>query len=89
VAASSGTRQFRLRVGGRNEAGVLRGLSQVIARCGIDITGMHAVRTEEGHAFEMILRLALPNNFNHEQLLQEIEAIGRPLGVTADLKPAV
>jgi hypothetical protein len=50
---------------------------------------MHAVRTEEGGAFEMILRLALPNNFNDEQLLQEIEAVGRTLGVTADLKPAV
>jgi glycine cleavage system transcriptional repressor len=89
VAASTGTRQFRLRIGGRNEPGVLRSLSQIIARRGIDITGMHAVRTEEGGAFEMILRLALPNNFNDEQLLQEIEAVGRTLGVTADLKPAV
>ncbi|MGV2340199.1 MAG UNVERIFIED_CONTAM: hypothetical protein LVR18_41490 [Planctomycetaceae bacterium] len=68
---------------------MLRSLSQIIARRGIDITGMHAVRTEEGGAFEMILRLALPNNFNDEQLLQEIEAVGRTLGVTADLKPAV
>jgi len=89
VAASTGTRQFRLRIGGRNEPGVLRSLSQIIARRGIDITGMHAVRTEEGGAFEMILRLALPNNFNDDQLLQEIEAVGRTLGVTADLKPAV
>jgi glycine cleavage system transcriptional repressor len=89
VAAVSATRQYRLRIGGRNEPGVLRSLSQTIARRSIDITGMHAVRTEEGRAFEMILRLALPENFNHEQLLAEIEAIGRPLGVTADLRPAV
>jgi glycine cleavage system transcriptional repressor len=89
VAAASATRQFRLRIGGHNEPGVLRSLSQIIARRSIDITGMHAVRTEEGQAFEMILRLALPENFNHQLLLEEIEAVGKPLAVTADLRPAV
>jgi glycine cleavage system transcriptional repressor len=88
VAATAETRQYRLRIGGRNEPGILRSLSQIVSRHGIDITGMHAVRTEEGGAFEMILRLALPVSFSASLLLQEIEAAGRNVGVTADLRPA-
>lgn len=86
TAAAVSTRQHRLRIGGRNQPGVLRKLSQIMSVRGIDITGMHAVKTEEGEAFEMVLKLALPANCPAELLLHEIENAGRDVGVTADIR---
>lgn len=86
TAAAVSTRQHRLRIGGRNQPGVLRKLSQIMSMRGIDITGMHAVKTEEGEAFEMVLKLALPANCPAEMLLHEIENAGRDVGVTADIR---
>jgi glycine cleavage system transcriptional repressor len=86
---SSGTvsyRQYRLRLGGRNQSGVLRRLSQVLSMRGIDVAGMHAVRTEEGEAFEMILKLAVPSETPIESLLHELNEAGREFEVTADLR---
>ncbi len=88
TAAVQDTRAFRLRVGGRNQPGFLQLLSQLMARLDIDITGMHAVRTAESGDFEMILKLALPATVSPDDLLQEIEAVGKDIGATADLRPA-
>ena len=85
-AAHAGTRPFRLRVGGRNQPGALRRLSQMMSMKGIDITGMHAVRTEEGRAFEMVLKLAVPQDSTMENLLKELENAGQEFEITADLR---
>ena len=57
-AATAECKPYRLRLGGRNQPGALRKLSQVMSLRSIDITGMHALRTAEGSGFEMVLRLA-------------------------------
>ena len=85
-AAHAGTRSFRLRIGGRNQPGALRRLSQMMSMKGIDITGMHAVRTEEGQAFEMVLKLAVPQDSTVENLLKELESAGQEFEITADLR---
>ena len=85
-AAHAGTRSFRLRIGGRNQPGALRRLSQMMSMKGIDITGMHAVRTEEGHAFEMVLKLAVPQDSTVESILKELESAGQEFEITADLR---
>ena len=88
TAATANTRQYRLRLGGRNQPGVLRKLSQVMSLKGIDITGMHAVRTDEGQAFEMVLKLALPQDCSVDGLLHELNEAGRDFEVTAELREA-
>ena len=88
TAATANTRQYRLRLGGRNQPGVLRRLSQIMSLKGIDITGMHAIRTDEGTAFEMVLKLAVPVDCPIEGLLREVSAAGGEFEVTADLREA-
>ncbi len=85
-ATNAGTKQFRLRIGGRNQPGALLRLSQMMSMKGIDITGMHAVRTEEGSAFEMVLKLAVPLDCTIESLLNDLENAGREFEITADLR---
>ncbi len=53
---------------------------------GIDITGMHALRTEEGRAFEMVLKLAVPKDYSTETLQQDLETAGQEFEITADLR---
>ena len=86
TAATANTKQFRLRIGGRDQPGALRRLSQVMSLKGIDITGMHALRTEEGDAFEMVLKLAVPPECTIESLLKDLEIAGTELGITADIR---
>jgi predicted amino acid-binding ACT domain protein len=86
VAAAAGMRQYKLRLGGRNGSGVLRRLSQVLSLRGIDISGMHAVRTEEGNAFEMVLKLSVPADTPIDAVVQELDEAGREFQVTADLR---
>jgi glycine cleavage system transcriptional repressor len=84
--ATAGTKSFRLRIGGRNQPGALLRLSQLMSLKRIDITGMHAVRTEEGKAFEMVLKLAIPNDCTVESLLSELDIAGKEFEMTADLR---
>lgn len=80
------TKPLLLRIGGRNRPGALLKLSTVMSMRSIDITGMHAVRTEEGRAFEMVLKLAVPEECSIESLLTEIEVSGAEFQMTADLR---
>jgi glycine cleavage system regulatory protein len=64
----------------------LRRLSQVLSLRGIDISGMHAVRTEEGNAFEMVLKLSVPADTPIDAVVQELDEAGREFQVTADLR---
>ncbi len=85
-AASVRTIPFRLRIGGRNQPGALLRLSQLMSLNRIDITGMHAIRTEEGKAFEMVLKLAVPKDCTIESLLSDLESAGKEFEMTADLQ---
>ena len=85
-ATTVSTRPFRLRIGGHNQPGALLRLSQLMSMKGIDITGLHALRTEEGHAFEMVLKLAVPKDYTNENLLLDIENAGKEFEITADLR---
>ena len=85
-SASTGTRPFRLRLGGKNQPGALLRLSQMMSVKGIDITGMHAVQTEEGNAFEMVLKLAVPKEYPADNIRQDLENAGHEFDITADLR---
>jgi glycine cleavage system transcriptional repressor len=84
-AAKAETKPYRLRLGGRNEQGALRKVSQVMSLHGIDITGMHALRTAEGTGFEMVMRLAMPSTCTVESFLNELTEAGRAFEMTADI----
>lgn len=84
--ANSRPRLYRLRLGGRNQPGALLRLSQMMSMRSIDITGMHALRTDEGRSFEMVLKLAVPGEYSAEQLLNDLNNAGREFEVTADLR---
>jgi glycine cleavage system transcriptional repressor len=84
-AATLETKPYRLRLGGKNEPGALRKLSQVMSLHSVDITGMHAVRTGEGTGFEMVLRLAVPSTCQVDALLQDLNEAGRAFQMTAEI----
>lgn len=85
TAAVASTIQYKLRLGGHNESGVLRKLSQVLSLRGVDIAGMHAVRTEDGGSFEMVLKLAIPRETAIDALVNELNDAGRDFAVTVEL----
>jgi predicted amino acid-binding ACT domain protein len=80
------TKLYRLRLGGHNQPGALLRLSQLMSMKSIDITGMHALRTDDGQSFEMVLKLAVPEEYAADQLLNDLNNAGREFDVTADLR---
>ncbi len=84
-AATAETKPYRLRMGGKNEPGALRKLSQVMSLHSVDITGMHAVRTGEGTGFEMVLRLAVPSKCKVDALLHDLNEAGQAFQMTAEI----
>ncbi|MCA9061456.1 MAG: hypothetical protein KDA96_00275 [Planctomycetaceae bacterium] len=74
-----------VRLGGRNQPGALRTLSNAIALRQIDISGMHAVRTPDGTGFEAVLKLAIPPSLGVDDLVLELQTIGAEFGLTAEL----
>ncbi len=84
-ATTAETKPYRLRLGGRNQPGALRKLSQVMSLHSIDITGLHALRIAEGTGFEMVLRLAVPATCSVERLLHDLNAAGQAFEMTADI----
>lgn len=83
--STSRNRTYALRLGGRNQPGVLRRLSSVLAVRRIDITGMHAIRTADGDGFEMVMKIAVPADCNIDEVLRELHAAGSPWQTTVDL----
>jgi len=74
-----------LRIGGENRPGVLRSLSTAISVQRIDIVGMRAVRVGE-HNFEMVIRIAVPTEFDLPGLQRELESSSEGMSLTVDLK---
>ena len=79
------SRMFALRLGGENQKGVLRELSSAISMRRIDIAGMHAIRTKNGDGFEMVMKIVVPDEFDMESFLAELNRIGRSFNITADV----
>jgi len=79
------SRLLAIRLGGDNRPGVLRELSAAISMRRIDIAGMHAVRARKGDGFEMVMKIAVPEDFNVEHFLNELNQIGRSFNMTADI----
>ncbi|MEZ6063929.1 MAG: ACT domain-containing protein [Planctomycetaceae bacterium] len=79
------SRLYSLRLGGLNQPGVLRQLSSVMALHRIDIAGMHAVRTGDSTGFEMVMKIAVPVDFDIDSLLRELHETGEPFQMTADI----
>lgn len=80
----SGRRLYNLRIGGRNQPGALQKLSTVIAMMRIDITALEAVKTNDTE-FEMVLKIAVPADFDKSRLISEIDSAGSQFSVSADL----
>ena len=76
---------FSLRLGGENQKGVLKELSSAISMRRIDIAGMHAVRTRGGKGFEMVMKIAVPPDFDMQGFLSHLHELGRPFNITADV----
>jgi len=61
-----------LRIGGSNHPGVLQELSTVISMHQADIVGMRAVRVEDSDGFEMVMKVAVPREFEIGSLVAEL-----------------
>lgn len=85
LAATQGSRLFRLRLGGDNQKGVLRKLSGTIAMNRTDIAGMHAVRTKNGEGFEMFMKISAPKDFDIYLLVGELNKVGQSFNITAEV----
>ena len=85
LVATQGERLYRLRLGGENQKGVLRKLSATIAMNRVDIAGMHAVRTKNGEGFEMFMKIAAPQNFDMNALVNELNSTGKSFNITAEI----
>ncbi|MDG1894920.1 MAG: ACT domain-containing protein [Fuerstiella sp.] len=81
----SSAKLHSLRVGGDNQPGVLRELSSAISICGIDIAGMHAIRTRNGKGFEMVMKIVVPDGFGLQSLLDDLNRLGKSFNITADV----
>lgn len=82
---SESSKLYSLRLGGDNQPGVLRELSAAISMRRIDIAGMHAVRARKGDGFEMVMKISVPTDFDVQRLLQDLNRIGKPFNMTADM----
>ena len=84
-AAVDVDRYYALRVGGDNQPGVLRKLSATITMHRIDIAGMHAIRARNGAGFEMVIKVAVPKDFDVSRLIEELNQVGKSFNLTADI----
>ena len=73
-----------LRMGGDNHPGVLQELSTVISRHQADIVGMRAVRVHHGDGFEMVMKVAVPREFDIFTLMTALREAGRDDNITVD-----
>lgn len=74
-----------LRLGGKNQPGVLRKLSAIIGMRRVDIQGMHAVRTADREGFEMVMKVAVPADVRIQDLIQELQTAGAEFRTTVEL----
>lgn len=81
-----GIEKYFLTMTGSDTPGVIRQISTRLSQEGIDITDMYAVRSDLDRSFIMVLELAVPNGINAITLQDELEQLGRSIGLSAAMQ---
>lgn len=76
--------RFVLTLFGRDQPGIIRRISTYLARNGINITDLYG-KAEEG-GFTMVLELTVPSQLDPRLLKEELEELGRSIGLSAHLQ---
>lgn len=82
------TQRYFLRLTGHDAPGVVAQISARLARERIDIADSYGRRREEDRSFMMILELAIPAGVDAAALRDEIEQLGKSIGLSATLQHA-
>ena len=78
--------KYFLTVTGSDKPGIIREISARLAREGIDITDLYAVRNEGDRSFVMVMELAVPQGVDALALQTDLERIGSTDGLSAALQ---
>ena len=73
--------RFVLTLFGRDQPGIIRTISTHLAQNGINITDLYGRVDEEG--FTMVLELIVPSELDPRRLKEELEELGRSIGLSA------
>lgn len=73
---------------GRNQPGMMRRVSAMLAQERIDIWNLHSVRTGSGNAFRFSMELAVPMDVDTEQLTADLESLGGGEPIYVELQGA-
>lgn len=73
-----------IRLGGKNQPGLLRNLSTVMAKQEVDIIGMRAIQTSDG-GFEMRMKVSVNPDGAIDRLLSAVNRMGESDGFSANL----
>lgn len=82
----AGLEKYFLTVTGDDKPGIIREVSALLAKEGIDITDLHAVRNEQEQTFVLVMELAVPPGVDALALQRDLEEIGRSVGLSAALQ---
>jgi len=88
VPTADSTVVHTLRIGGDNRQGVLQKISSAISVHNADIVGMHAIRTRQNAGFEMVMKVAVPRDFDITRLAQSIADLACEGAITVDVTDA-
>jgi len=85
VPTTDDTVVHTLRIGGDNRQGVLQEISSAISVHNADIVGMRAIRTRQNAGFEMVMKIAVPRDYDITQLAQSIAGLACDGEITVDV----
>ena len=74
--------RYFLTITGEDKPGIIRQITARLAQEGIDITDLYAVRSDQDRSFIMIMELAVPLGVEAMALQEELEALGRNVGLS-------
>jgi glycine cleavage system transcriptional repressor len=78
--------RYFLTVEGHDEPGIIREISTRLAQDEIDITDLHAVRSDEDRSFVMVMELAVPPAVDVLALRPELEHLGKAVGLSVTMQ---
>lgn len=79
------SRNYLLRMSGKDTPGVLRRVSMRMAQEGIDITDLYGERDDDQGVFASCLKLAVPAGSDVHKVFHDLNAALEPQGVTVEL----
>jgi glycine cleavage system transcriptional repressor len=83
---SEGVEKYFLTLTGHDTPGIVAQISGRLARERIDITDLYGLRRDGDKSFVMILELAIPVGVDAMSLRTELEQLGKPIGLSANLQ---